>query len=107
MLIGKVVIFFYAPIYLASNYRFILKPLFHCKLGSSCVTNVNEISTNNMKCTWPTQKFCIWDPRQPIFHWLVLGFCIGGNANFMFCVRGNANFCVFRYQHVDIPNAKL
>ena len=44
---------------------------------------------------------------QPIFHWLTLGFCAGGNANFMFRVGGNANFSVFRYQHVGIPNAKL
>ena len=29
------------------------------------------------------------------------------NANFRFGVRGKANFCVFRYQHVGIPNAKL
>ena len=51
----------------------------------------------------------------PIFDWLSLGFCIGGNANFMFCVGGNANFMfrvggdanfrVFRYQHVGIANA--
>ena len=35
-----------------------------------------------MKCTWPTRKLCVGDPTQPIFHWLTLGFCIGGNANF-------------------------
>ena len=44
---------------------------------------------------------------QPIFHWLALGFCVGGNANFMFCVGGNAHFSIFRYQHVGIPNVKL
>ena len=60
-----------------------------------------------MKYTWPTRKFCIGDPKQPTFHWLTLGFCIGGNANFMFRVGGNANFSVFRYQHVGIPKAKL
>ena len=51
-----------------------------------------------MKSTWPT---------QPIVHWLLLGFYVGGNANFRFDIRGNANFHVFRYQHVGIPNAKL
>ena len=44
---------------------------------------------------------------QPIFHWLALGFSIGGNANFMFHIGGNANFIVLRYQHVGMPNAKL
>ena len=48
------------------------------------------MSTNNMKCTWPTQKLCVGDPMQPIFYWLALGFCVGGNANFMFRVGGNA-----------------
>ena len=60
-----------------------------------------------MKCTWPMQKFCVVDPTQPIFHWLALGFCIGGNANIMFCVGGDANFSIFRYQHVGIPNTKV
>ena len=36
-----------------------------------------------------------------------MGFCVGGNSNFMFRVGGNANFSVFSYQHVGIPNAKL
>ena len=60
-----------------------------------------------MKCTWPMRKFCIGDPAQPIFHWLTLGFCVGGKANFMSRVGGNANFSVFRYQHVGIPNEKF
>ena len=60
-----------------------------------------------MKCLWPTRKFCVGDPTQPIFHWLTLGFCIASKANFMFSVGGNANFSVFRYQHVGIPKAKL
>ena len=60
-----------------------------------------------MKCTWPTQKLCVLDPTQPIFHWLALGFCFGGNANFMFHAGGNTNFSVFRYQHVGTPNAKF
>ena len=65
------------------------------------------MSTNNIKSTWPTQIFCIGDPTQFIFHWLALGFCIGGNANFMFCIGGNANLDNFKYQHVGIPNANL
>ena len=67
----------------------------------------NQMSANNIKCTWPMQKFCIGDPSQSIFHWLALGFCVGGNANFMFCVGGYANFSILRYQHVSIPNAKF
>ena len=57
-----------------------------------------------MKCAWPTQDPMPGDPMQTIFHWLALGVCLGGNANFMFRVGGNANFSVFRYQHVGIPN---
>ena len=60
-----------------------------------------------MKCKRPTGKLHVGDPTQPIFHWLALGFCVGGNAKFMLCVGGNANFSVFRYNHVAIPNAKL
>ena len=37
------------------------------------VPNANEMSTNNMKCTWPARKFCVGDPAQPIFHWHALG----------------------------------
>ena len=58
-----------------------------------------------MKSTWPTRKFCVRDPTQPIFHWLALGFRIGGNTNFSVRVGGNANFSIFRYQHVGIPNS--
>ena len=47
------------------------------------------------------------DPRQPIFHWLALGFRVGGNTNFSVRVGGNANFRVSRYQHVGIPKAKF
>ena len=57
-------------------FRF-LKPIFHCKLGSRWVTNANEISTNNMKCTWPMRTFCVGDPTQPLFHWLAFGFALG------------------------------
>ena len=34
---------------------------------------------------------------QPIFHLFTLGVGVGGNAN----------LCVFKYQHVSIPNTKL
>ena len=50
-----------------------------------------------MKCTWPMQTICVGDPTQPIFHWLGLGFCVGGYAN----------FSRFGYQHVGIPNAEF
>ena len=60
-----------------------------------------------MNRTWSTRKCCVGDPTQPIFHWLVLGFCVGGNGNLMFCVGGNANFSIFSFQHVGIPNAKF
>ena len=74
-----------------------LKPIFHCKLGSRWLPNANKMSTNNMKCIWPMRKFCVGDPTRPIFHWLALGLCVGGNANFI----------IFKYQYVGISNAKL
>ena len=54
-----------------------LKPIFHWKLGWYWLPNANEMSTNNMKCTWPIQKLCVGDPAQPIFHWFALGFALG------------------------------
>ena len=53
------------------------------------------------------QRFCIGDPTQPIFHRLALGFCIGGNANFIFRVGVMEILVFLRYQHVGIPKAKL
>ena len=60
-----------------------------------------------MKCKWLTQKVCVGDPTQPIFHWLMLGFCVGGNSNFIFRVGGNVSFSDFRYQNVGLPNTKF
>ena len=45
-----------------------LKPIFHWKWGSRWLPNANEIYTKKMKCTWPTQEICVWDPTPPIFH---------------------------------------
>ena len=61
-----------------------LKPIFHCELGSRWVTNAIEMSTNNMKCTWPT---------QPIFHLFTLGICVGGNANLYFALGVKQILC--------------
>ena len=36
-----------------------------------------------------------------------VGVGVGGNANSSIRVVGYANFCVFRYQNVGIPYAKL
>ena len=47
-----------------------------------------------MKCIWPRRKFCVGDQTQPILHRLALGFCVGGNVNFMFCVGVNAKIGV-------------
>ena len=40
-----------------------------------------------MKCTWLTRKLYVGDPMQPIFHWLALGFCVGGNTNLCFVLE--------------------
>ena len=45
--------------------------------------------------------------KQHQIYMAVLGFRVGGNANFRVCVGGNTNFSVFRYQHVGIGNATL
>ena len=74
-----------------------LKPIFHWKLGSRWEPNANKIDTNNMKSTWTTPAPRVGDPKPPIFHLLVLGVGVGGNAH----------FSVFGYQRVGIPNAKL
>ena len=37
----------------------------------------------------------------------MLGFRVGGNANFKIRVGANANISVFRYQHVGIGEAKI
>ena len=49
----------------------IIKPIFHCKLGSRWLPNVNEMSTNNLKCTRPTRRFCVGDPlaRLRVLRW--------------------------------------
>ena len=71
-----------------------LKPIFHWERCLRWLPNANEMDTNNMKCTCPTQDFCVGDPTQPVFHWLALGFCVRANANFKFCVEGDANLRV-------------
>ena len=79
------------------NYESNLRPIFHCKLGLSWVTNANEMSTNNMKSTWPTREFCVGDPMGPVFYLFALGVCVGGNTNFRVRFGVNANFSIFRY----------
>ena len=74
-----------------------VKPIFYWKLNSDWLTNTDEMGTNNMKSTWPTPVPRVGDSTPPIFHLLVLGVGVGGNAN----------FSVFRYQHVRISNEKL
>ena len=60
-----------------------------------------------MKSTWPTPASRVGEQTSPIFHLLTLGASVGGNANLSILIGGNANFCVFKYQHVGTPNAKL
>ena len=65
------------------------------KLRLCRLPNANEINTKNMKCTCPTQRPNARDPTHPIFHWLALGFCVGGNANFTFLRRGQTQILCF------------
>ena len=66
-----------------------------------------EMSTNNMKSTWPMGEFCFWDSTRPIFHIFVLVVCIGRNPKVSARIGGNENFSIFRYKHVGIPKDKL
>ena len=43
-----------------------------------------------MKSTWPTQNSCVGDQTPPIFHLLMFGVGVGGNANFSVQVGGSA-----------------
>ena len=45
------------------------------------------MSTNNMKSTWPTRKFCVGDPMKPIFHLFPFGVCVGGTQILAFALR--------------------
>ena len=88
-----------------SRFSYNYKPIFHCKLGSRLVkrgfhetTKINKIDIQHGQ----PENFALC-----LFQGLALGFCIGGNANFMFLIGGNTNFSIFRYQHVGIPIAKL
>ena len=49
---------------------------------------MNEIDTNNMKCSGPTGKFCVGDPMQPIFLLFALGVCVGGATQVIRFVLG-------------------
>ena len=65
-----------------------VKPIFHWILGSRWPPNANEIDTNNINFYMANVRI-LGDPTPPIFHLLMLGVYVGGNAN----------FTVFRYQH--------
>ena len=71
-----------------------LKPVFHCKLGSRWLLNANEMSTNNMKSTWPMQTISIGDPMHPIFHLFTLGFALVVTQIFAFTL-GVTQFFAF------------
>ena len=72
---------------------YFLKPIFHWKTSLRWVPDANEMNTKNMKCTCPTQRPNARDPTQPIFHWLALGFGVGGNANLKLCVGSKIPTC--------------
>ena len=79
-----------------------LKPIFHLKMGLRWVPDANEIYTNHMKCTCPTQRPNARDPMQPIFHW---GFASGQTQIYLFLHRDKHKFNFLRffiYQHVGI-----
>ena len=70
-------------------FLFVLKPIFHWKLGSRWLPNANEINTKNMKCTWPTPKFCVGTQRNLHSTGLRLGFASGKTQ-----ILGFASGCV-------------
>ena len=59
--------------------------------------DANEIDINNMKCTYPTRKFCVGDPYSIDWRWgfasgvtQILGFGVGGDAHLRVGVGGDA-----------------
>ena len=86
-----------------------IKPIFHWKLGSRWLPNATEINAKNMKCTRPTQEFCIGTQRNLYSTDLHLGFTSGKMQIWVLHrvneIRGSA--LAPRYQHVGIPNAKF
>ena len=52
-------------------------PISHWKLGLRWLQNANEMDTNNMKCTCPTQDFCVGTQRNLYSTGLCLGFALG------------------------------
>ena len=84
-----------------------LKPIFNQKLGSRWLPNANEIYTKNMKCTWPTRKFCVGYPLHLYSTDWRRGLALGvtqilGLASEI-GVGGNTKI----YQHVGISHAKF
>ena len=87
----------------------ILKPIFHWKRRLRWLPNANDMDTNNMKCKCPMRDLCVGDPTQPIFHWLALGFCVGGNANLRVHVGSKIPTCWYPQRKIlalgVLPNA--
>ena len=74
---------------------------------SRWVPNATKNETNNMKSKWPTPASHVGTQRHlysTCSHW---GLALGVTQILAFAFSGNAIICVFRYQHVGIPNAKL
>ena len=70
----------------------------------------------HMKCTYPTQGFCVLNPTQPIFHWLALGFRVGWREKFaspnakdnnllVYFALDDANLVSFALGDAKVPNA--
>ena len=52
------------------------------------------------------EEICVWDPMQPIFHWLVLGFCVGWCKKFASPNTKDTNMLVyFALGDAKVPNA--
>ena len=100
------------------------KPIFHQKLGSRWLPNANEIYTKNMKCTWPTRKFCVGYPLHLYStDWrrglasgvtqtlgLASGIGIGGNAKIYqhvgILALGDAEVLFFVLGDAKVPDAR-
>ena len=108
----KIRVFGFLKISLISNLEktklqdqiFILKPIFHQKLGSRWLPNANEIYTKDMKCTWPTPEFCVGYPLHLYSTDWRRGLALGLTQN-LGLASGNANFHIL--DTVGISNAKV
>ena len=76
------------PVFMTVSVCIKLKPIFHLKTGLGWVPDAND--TKDMKCTCPTQKFCVGTQCNLYSTGLRLGFASGKSQPLGFASGKNA-----------------